>query len=109
MAEENEERLRTFYDAFSREDFEAAMEIAHPDIEFTRPDQGTIRGVDAVLAWARPDALESHTVTPLEFATKGDVVLVRQHHKARGSESGIDVEAEAWTMWTFDADGRVIG
>ena len=30
-----------------------------------------------------------------------------QHHTARGAESGIDVEAVAWAVWTFDGDGFV--
>ena len=65
------------------------------------------RGRDALRAWAEPDALEAHKVEPLDFRVVGSKVLVQQQHKARGAESGIDVEAVAWTVWTFDDDGLV--
>jgi ketosteroid isomerase-like protein len=107
MSEENVKRLEAMYEAFSREDFDAAVKIAHPEVEFTRPGQGTIRGADAMRAWAEPDALEAHTVEPLDFRIKGKSVLVRQRHKARGAASGIDVEAEVWVVWTFGDDGLV--
>lgn len=61
------ERLRRAYELFSAEDFDAAMEFAHPDIVFARP------------------------------GGQSDV---------RGAGSGIEMELEAWTLWTFDQDGR---
>jgi ketosteroid isomerase-like protein len=103
---ENIQRLEAMYAAFNREDFDRAVEIAHPEVEFTRPGQGTVRGADAIRAWMEPDALEAHKVEPLDFRVNGRVVLVRQRHRARGASSGIDVEADAWIVWTFDDDGR---
>ena len=44
MSQENVERLKAMYEAFSRADFDAVVAIAHPEVEFIRPGQGTIRG-----------------------------------------------------------------
>lgn len=44
--------LRRCYEAFSRGDFDEAMEVAHPEVEFVLPGrQSSIRGADAVRAW----------------------------------------------------------
>jgi ketosteroid isomerase-like protein len=106
MAQENIERLKAMYEAFSRQDFDAAIELVHPDVEFTRPGEGSIRGAEAVRAWMEPDALEGHTLEPLDFQVNGNKVLVQQRHKAQGAASGIDLEAETWAIFTFNDDGR---
>jgi ketosteroid isomerase-like protein len=50
------ERLRRGYELFNAEDFDAAMEIAHPDIVFARPGgQSDVRGAEALRAWMEPD------------------------------------------------------
>jgi ketosteroid isomerase-like protein len=106
VSKENVERLKEMYRAYSREDFDAAVTIAHPEIEFFRPGQGSIRGSDALREWMEPDALKAHSVEPLDFRINGNRVLVHQHHSARGAESGIPVEADSWVIYTFDETGR---
>ena len=102
------ERLRRTYELFNAEDFDAAIEMAHPDIVFARPGgQSDLRGEDALRAWMEPDAFESQLIEPQEFEVAGNRVLVRQHATARGAVSGIEVEIESWTLWTFDNDGKV--
>jgi ketosteroid isomerase-like protein len=101
------ERLRRTYELFNAEDFDAAIEMAHPDIVFVRSgEQSEVRGADAVRAWMEPDAFESQSIEPEEFEAAGSRVLVRQHATARGAVSGIEVEIESWTLWTFDDDGK---
>jgi ketosteroid isomerase-like protein len=101
------ERLRRSYELFNAEDFDAALEMAHPDIVFVRPGgQSEVRGADALRAWMEPDAFESQLIEPEEFEAAGSRVLVRQHATARGAVSGIEVEIESWTLWTFDDDGK---
>jgi len=98
--------LRRTYEAFSRGDFDAAIEIAHPEIEFVPPGgQGSRRGADAVRAWMEPDAFEEQQIQPREFRIKGDKVLVRQFTTARGAGSGIELDLENWAVWTLDDDG----
>src|SRR3954453_7659691 len=102
------ERLRLAYEAFNRGDFDAAIEIAHPDIVFVRPGaQPELKGAEAMRTWMEPDAFESQVIDPLEFRVSGNKVLVRQHATARGAGSGIEIEIEATTLWSFDEEGRV--
>jgi ketosteroid isomerase-like protein len=101
------ELLRRVYARFNAEDFDAAIEMAHPDIVFARPGgQSEVRGVDALRAWMEPDAFESQVVEPEAFEADGNRVLVRQRTTARGAGSGIEMEIESWTLWTFDDDGK---
>ena len=85
--------LRRTYEAFSRADFDTAIEMAHPDIEYHAPGgQSVRRGADALRAWMEPDAFEEQQIEPLEFRVHGDKVWVRQHIRARGAGSGIELE-----------------
>jgi len=98
--------LRRAYDAFNRGDFDTAIERTHPEIEFVPPGgQAPLRGADAFRAWMEPDAFEEQTLEPREFRVQGNKVLVLQHTRARGAGSGIELDLEAWVIWTFDDDG----
>jgi ketosteroid isomerase-like protein len=97
--------LRRSHEAFNRGDFDAAVESAHPEIEFIPPGgQAPLRGAAALRAWMEPDAFEEQRIEPLDFRVEGNKVLVRQHTQARGVGSGINLDLELWTVWTFDDD-----
>ena len=100
--------LRRAYEAFSRADFDTAIEIAHPDVEFVPPGgQSPLRGADALRAWMEPDAIEEQKIEPREFRVRGNKVLVDQHTWGRGAGSGIEVEVDMWVVWTLNDDGLV--
>jgi SnoaL-like domain len=102
-------RLRGAYEAFNRADFDTAMEVAHPEIEFIPlGGQSSLKGADALRAWMEPDAFENQQIEPLEFRVRGDKILVHQLATARGAGSGIELNLDAWAVWTFDNDGRAI-
>jgi hypothetical protein len=101
-------RLSRAYDAFNRTDFDAAVEIADPEIEFVSPaGQSSLRGTDALRAWMEPDAMEEQRIEPREFRINGNRVLVDQHTWARGAGSGIELEIDSWAVWTLNEDGLV--
>ena len=96
------------YEAFSRGDFDATMEMAHPEIEFVSPsEQSRLKGADALRAWMVPGAFEEQQIQPRESRIQGNKVLVRQHARARGAGSGIELDIDMWAVWTLDDDGRV--
>ena len=109
MADRDEEivaSLRRIYEAFNRGDFDAAIAVAHPEIEFVPPGgQSSLRGAEAVRAWMEPDAFEEQQIEPVEFSIQGNKVLVRQHTRARGAGSGIELDIEIWAVWTLNDDG----
>jgi len=98
--------LRRTYEAISRGDFDTAIALAHPEIEFVlQGGQKTLRGAPAVRAWMEPDAFEEQRFEIREFRINGNKVLVRQHVWARGAGSGIEMELDQWVVWTVDDDG----
>jgi ketosteroid isomerase-like protein len=98
--------LRRCYEAYSRGDFDAAIEIAHPEIEFVPPGrQSPLRGADAVRAWMEPDAIEDQRIEPIEFRINGNKALIHQRNRARGAGSGIEFDIEMWAVWTLDDNG----
>ena len=100
--------LRENNEALNRGDFDTVIELADPDIVFVRTGGlPELRGADAVRAWMEPDAFESQTYEMLGHEVSGNRVLTRQHTKARGAGSGIDMEIEALTVWTFNDAGKI--
>ena len=59
-------------------------------------------------AWMEPDAFEEQQIEPREFRINGNRVLVRQHTKARGAGSGIELDFENWSVWTLDENGLAV-
>ena len=98
--------LRRIYEAFNRGDFDAAIALMHPELEYVPPGgQSSLRGAEAVRAWMEPDAFEENQVEPLEFSIHDNKVLVRQHARARGAGSGIELDLEIWGVWTLNDGG----
>jgi ketosteroid isomerase-like protein len=109
MGERDQEivaRLRRFYEAFNRGDYDAATGVAHPEIEFVRAmGQPPLHGANALREWMRPDALREQQIEALEFRVNANRVLVRQRSQARGAGSGIEVDVDFWSVWTLNDDG----
>jgi ketosteroid isomerase-like protein len=101
-------RLRRTYEAFNREDFDAAIEIADPDIELiTTGGMTKLRGADKFRAWMEPETIEDILMEPERFEVVGNNVLVRVLSRGRGVGSGISVEMHFWSVWTINDEGRV--
>jgi limonene-1,2-epoxide hydrolase len=106
--EEIARRIRAGIDAMNRGDFEAATESMHPDIEYIAPGgQPPVRGVERMRAWMEPSAFERQRTEVLDVAVFGDRALLHSRLTARGAGSGIEMQAEAWTVFTVDDDMRV--
>ncbi len=108
MSQGSVEVIRRAYEAFSRGEYDTAMEIAHPEVVMVPPGgQPPLEGAAAFRAWMEPDAIAELRMEPSEFRVNGDKVLLRHHVWARGAASGIELEADFWAVWTFDEDGLV--
>jgi ketosteroid isomerase-like protein len=100
--------LRRQTDAINRGDFDAAIELADPDVVFVRPGGlPVLRGAKAVRAWMEPDAFDSQTYELLSHEGQGNRMLTHQRTTARGAGSGIEMEIESLTLWTFNDQGKV--
>jgi ketosteroid isomerase-like protein len=101
--------LRRSNEAINRGDFDAAVEMADPEIVVVRPGGlPELRGADAVRAWMEPDAFGSQTYQLLDHEVEGNRVLTRQRTVARGAGSGIEMEIDSLTVWTFNDRGKVV-
>jgi ketosteroid isomerase-like protein len=108
MPEANMETLRRAIECFNRGEFDAAVESVHPDVEvFGVGGRPPFRGRSAVRQWLEPDAFDEQAWEPLELRASGEKVLAKLHVKARGAGSGIEIEVDFWSVWTFDEDGLV--
>jgi len=106
--EQMTEALRRNNDAVNRGDFDTAIQLADPDIVFVRTGAlPPLRGADAVRAWMEPDAFESQTYELLGHEVSGNRVLTRSVTRARGAGSGIEMEIESLTLWTFNDAGKI--
>jgi ketosteroid isomerase-like protein len=102
------ERLLRSYEAFNRGDFDAVIELAHPEVEWGRAgDQPPLRGADAVRDWMEPDAFDSMRFEPGEIVEERNRILVRQRAWARGAGSGIEMQLDSIVVWTLDEEGLI--
>jgi ketosteroid isomerase-like protein len=107
MSEGNVEILRGAYEALSRGEIDAALQICDPEIEIQLPEgginTGTLRGHEAVRAFLEGwiDALESFRFEPEEFFDAGDQVVVVLRVLGRGRSSGLEVDVRPAHLWTM--------
>ena len=100
--------VRRLADAFNRRDFDAVVQLAHPDVELVRAGgMSSLKGVAALREWMEPDAFEEQHYEPLDFRVKGDKVFERVHVTGRGAGSGIEVDFVTYSVWTLDDHGLV--
>ena len=100
--------LRRIHEAFNRRDFDAVVQLAHPDVELVRAGgMSSLKGVAALREWMEPDAFEEQHYEPLDFMVKGDKVFERVHVTGRGAGSGIEVDFVTYSVWTLDDHGLV--
>ena len=106
--EQKIERVSTLLTAMNAGEYDAAVELSHPEIVLVRPGgAGELRGREQLRGWMEPDAFESQVTEILEFEVEGDRVLARVHSRARGAGSGIEIDLGFWTVYTFDSEGSL--
>ena len=110
MSRENVELMEAAYDAIGRDDLDAFLALAHPEIEFysliAEADGGAFRGHDGVREWwaavihslgisPRPEAIES-------FRDRGITLL-----RLAGTVDGVEVPQHMWMAWRI-RDGLLV-
>jgi hypothetical protein len=100
--------IRRENEAINGGDFDRAIELADPDVVLARTGGlAELRGAAAVRAWMEPDAFESQATELKSFETAANRVLTRQITRARGAGSGIEMELESLSVWSFNDDCKV--
>jgi ketosteroid isomerase-like protein len=110
MAEEMDlviERIRLGYDAFNRGDFDAAVDLLHPEIEWHRVAEfeQPLRGRQAVREFMDPEVFERQQTEILEIEVIGDFVLVYATFHGAFAGSGIELSQPGHHLWRI-RDGQ---
>ncbi|MEK6326174.1 MAG: nuclear transport factor 2 family protein [Actinomycetota bacterium] len=112
MSEQNVQVVRSFYDAWAREEFPGPAELMDPEIEYVNPvgavEPGTHRGIAAFSKAVEKvlEGWETWRMEPEQFQEAGDQVAVVVRYRARGRGSGVEVEGRESALWTL-RDGKV--
>ena len=114
MSQENVETVQRAYEALTRGDAETLRDMAPPDftVDFSRRllEPFVLRR-DEMLVLFTDQTRETWegwpTYEPKELIDAGDVVVALIRTTARGTSSGVEVDALVWNVWTF-RDGRPI-
>jgi uncharacterized protein len=113
MTASNVEVVRAVYAAWARQDLDGAMEAMHPDVEYVNPERalepGTRRGAGAFRSAVERvfEGWETWVGEPEELRGHGDHVVAIVSYRARGKQSGLEVEGRESALWTL-RDGTVV-
>jgi ketosteroid isomerase-like protein len=113
MSEENVRVVRSFYDAWARDELPGPIELMDREIEYVNPagavEPGTRRGVAAFSRAIERvfEGWETWEAEPEELSGVGNQVAVTVRYRARGRGSGVEVEGRESALWTL-RKGKVV-
>jgi ketosteroid isomerase-like protein len=106
--------VKTFYDSLVEGDVPKAFSILDPDVEWNVPEVlpygGTYHGPESVRGYrAQIEARleEGFRLTPEEFLSSGERVVVLGRLRGRARTTGLDVDVPFAHIWTV-SEGKVV-
>ena len=112
MSEENVEVVRRVYETLARSE-PLGPDLLDPDVEYVNPptavEPGIRRGAAAFVEAVQAvyEGWSEWNMEPEEFTAIGDHVAVVVGYRARGSQSGVEMEGRESALFTL-RDGRVV-
>ena len=106
MTRDDVERVRAAYAAWNAGDLDAALELAHPEIEVVQdpqiPGSVAVTGREAFKSWLESfyETWESFEITLAEIRQVGERIVVVAHVKARGKTMHVPVETDTAHLLT---------
>jgi uncharacterized protein len=111
MSQENVEIVRSYYEAYDREDHDGWKALLASEVEFLPLGLmgGSTSGVDNVARHVSEftGAFDSYGVSPEAFYDGGDQVVVALHRSARSARSPASID-DQFAQWFSLRDGRIV-
>jgi ketosteroid isomerase-like protein len=104
-------QIRKVYEEWGRGNYRAGIELYDPEMTLLVhnpiPDAGTYDGLDGLQNYMRRflDTWEEYEIEATEIEAHDERVVTEIHHGARAS--GVWVEMDYVTVWTFSGDRAV--
>ena len=103
--------MREAFEAFSRDDIDAVLELCAPDVVVRDPQRTgtTFRGPDGLRRFFEEwmENWEEYRSEPVELTEIGDAILVRAHQTGRGKLSGIEITQDLFVTLRL-RDGKFV-
>ena len=106
--------VKTFYDSLKKGDVPTAFSILDPDVEWSVPESlpygGVYHGPDAVRQYRgqiEAHLAEGFRLTPEEFLSEGERVVVLGRLRGQAKETGIAIDVPFAHVWTV-RNGKVV-
>ena len=99
--------------AYNRSDFDAAVELFDPEIEWVLPstmEAESCRGPEEIKRLWRgvEETFDEFRVEPQEFRDRGDRVAVRARFRGRGKASGVELDEEMFHHVISFREGMIV-
>ena len=110
MSQEYSENIERAYQAMSRLDADALVALCEPDVEFrsriAEADDVTYRGHDGVRVYiaSLAEVFEWVQTEPLDVVEESDRAVVCNRFRARGRQSGVEIEERFFQALRFRDD-----
>jgi ketosteroid isomerase-like protein len=111
MAPSDQEILRSAFEAFSRGDIDAVLELCDPEVVVRDPERTgtTFRGPDGLRQFFEEwlENWEEYRAEPVELTEAGDEVLVHARQTGKGKLSGIEIDQDLFVVFRM-RDGKFL-
>jgi ketosteroid isomerase-like protein len=108
VSEESVAVVRRLFAAFDAQDWELALGLFDPEVEWS-PVEGSYRGPEGVVAamadWIEP--WDEHVVEAEEFVDASDRVLAVIHLTGRGAASGMEIDQRFFQVYEV-RDNKIV-
>jgi ketosteroid isomerase-like protein len=103
--------IRAAYKAFNEGDIDAVLDLLDERVELhpaaTAVEPHPLCGREAVREYLSPNLFEVQSAEPQELIEERDRILVTAHARARGRQSGIEVDQTVFHLLTLEGDRAV--
>jgi ketosteroid isomerase-like protein len=111
MGGSDREIVQTAFEAFSRGDIDAVLDLCDPDVVVRDPERTgtTFRGPDGLRQFFEEwlENWEEYRSEPVELTESGDEILVHAIQTGKGKLSGIEIEQDLFVVLRL-RDGKFV-